>query len=350
MATITRPAASCALRHFSLVSTATAANASSPPWLSRCLNLWEQQSGTREIQQLKHNVNLSSSEFDAKQHQVSQARDAVDRALRAFEHSQLQHTRLLQSRDKWTSAEALEFARLLEEEVRVRSTLESAKKDLSKLENEQLEAMHKYMSDLRRRYHEEQLWQDKWRVYSTLGTWGLIVLNTAVFLISQYMARLREGHRMREIQDYIRQSLLTNEGTLRAIEERDQNSRENRGGQTANDGQGARTQNVDQNIDKDASDFLMSKEDDADTVVENVGGLYSDITHDKQPRKVSSLLSSSRYWCAIRQFATDISSRIIPADRTAKVDLPSAVLGASATGFAWLIVAVVMSEKGSNSR
>ncbi|KAL3777441.1 hypothetical protein ACHAW5_004954 [Stephanodiscus triporus] len=338
MATTTRPAASYALRHFSIISTATAANNSSPPWLTRYLNLWEQQSGTREIQHLKHNVNLSSSEFDAKQHQVSQARVAVDRALRAFERSQLQHTRLLQSRDRWTSAEASEFARILEEEVRVRSELESAKKDLSKLENEQLEAMHKYMSDLRRRYHEEQLWQDKWRVYSTFGTWGLIVLNTVVFLISQYTVRLREGHRMREIQDSIRQSLLKYEGTLRAIEEREQNSRVNKGGQTTNDERGARTQIVDQNIDNAAA------------VVENVGGPCSDITHDKQQRKGSSLQSSSHYWSVIRQFATHVSSRIIPADRTTKVDLPSAVLGASATGFAWLVVAVAMSGKGSNSR
>ena len=341
-AATTRPL--CVLRHFSAISfsASSTANTSSPaPLLTRYLNLWEQKSGTHEILRLKHNVNLSSAEFDAKQHQVSEARTAVDRALQAFEYSQLQHTRLLQSRDKWTSVEALEFARVLEEEVRVRSELESAKKELSKKENEQLEVMQKYMGDLRRRYHEEQLWQDRWRIYSTFGTWGLIVLNTIVFMISQYMARLRENQRMREIQDSIRQSLLTNEGALRDIqEERQKNSDEKKGGQITKDEQDAMTQKLAQAIVKETSDSPIYED----------GSLCSDIAPSEQPRNRSSILSSSRYWSTLRQFATNELSRIIRADRITNVDLPSAVLGASVTGIAWLIVAVAMSGKGSDSQ
>jgi len=219
----------------------------------------------------------------------------------------------------------------------VRSELESSKKDLSKKENEQLEVMHKYMGDLRRRYHEEQLWQDRWRIYSTFGTWGLIVLNTMVFMISQYMARLRESQRMREIQDSIRQILLTNEGTLRDIqEERQKNSEEKKGGQITKDEQNAMTQKLEQAIVKEASDSPICEDD----------GLYSDIAPSEQPRKRSSW----RYWSTLRQFATNELSRIIPADRITNVDLPSAVLGASVTGIAWLIVAVAMSGKGSDSQ
>lgn len=195
---------------------------SSSSWLNHWLHLWDQKSGTHEILQLKENVNISSTEFDTKQRQVAQARAALDVAMETFENSQLQHTQLLRSRDTWTSAQAYEFAKLLEKEIDIRKDLEIAKKTLASLEAEQLTSMQSYMNHLRRRYHEEQLWQDKWRVYSTYGTWILIGLNTMVFLLSQYMTRLRETQRMKDIQEMVYQSITSNEGTLRVIQEQQQ--------------------------------------------------------------------------------------------------------------------------------
>ena len=153
---------------------------------------------------------------------MAQARAALDVAMETFENSQLQHTQLLRSRDTWTSAQAYEFAKLLEKEIDIRKDLEIAKKTLASLEAEQLTSMQSYMNHLRRRYHEEQVWQDKWRVYSTYGTWILIGLNTMVFLLSQYMTRLRETQRMKDIQEMVYQSITSNEGTLRVIQEQQQ--------------------------------------------------------------------------------------------------------------------------------
>jgi hypothetical protein len=351
-------------------STDAAADASSTapplPWLARYLNLWEQQSGTREILQLKHNVSISSTAFDAKQREVSRARTHVDRALQAFEQSQSQHARLLQSRDRWTTIEASEFARVLENEVRVRSELDMAKRDLSKLEHDQLEAMHLYMSDLRKRYHEEQLWQDKWRVYSTFGTWGLIVLNTVVFMISQYMARCRESQRMREIQDSIRHSLSTNGGVIQGRHD-DEHSMERH---ALNDERLAVTQKPEQDIAEEVR--VPNDADGTDTAVENEDGSHNGIAPSDQTEMESSLLSPLRYWSTLCRFATNTSSRLISAERITTgdlppavvrywstlcqcankssskvvsaekmttVDLPSALLGASITGFAWLVVA-----------
>ena len=99
-----------------------------PPWLNHWLNLWDQESGTKEILQLKTIVNESSIAFDTKQRQVAKARTTLDNALQTFEQSQIQHTELLQSRDRWKPAQALEFAKLLEKEVTIRQELEAAKK------------------------------------------------------------------------------------------------------------------------------------------------------------------------------------------------------------------------------
>jgi hypothetical protein len=62
------------------------------------------------------------------------------------------------------------------------------------------------MNRMRRRYHEEQIWQDQWRVLGTYGTWSLIVLNSCVFLGSQYFLRMRENARMKAIEELIREN------------------------------------------------------------------------------------------------------------------------------------------------
>ena len=75
---------------------------------------------------------------------MAQARAALDIAMETFENSQLEHTRLLRSRDTWSSTQAYEFATLLEKEIDIRKDLESAKKALANFEAEQLTSMHNY--------------------------------------------------------------------------------------------------------------------------------------------------------------------------------------------------------------
>lgn len=340
-------------------------SSSLPAWLTHYLTIWEQQSGTHEILQLKQNVNTSSLDFDTKQQQVTLARSTVDKALQSFESSQLKHTRLLQTRDRWTSLEAMEFAKILEEEVQVRLELEVARKELSLLEQNQLDTMHRYMSDLRKRYQEEQLWQDKWRVYSTYGTWGLIVLNSGVFMISQYMVRMRENRRMKEIQDSIRQSLATNEGTLRAIQEGQQpyNKGRDRGENNINDGQGKMQNNQVRHGEVTTSltdQMSITKEslvpakavDDEDDDAEMTAVFTSNTKlHEQSPRIKSIILSTTLYcWSTVRRLTTNaatlqISSKEESDGIVQKVDIPSAILGASLTGMIWLIVTIVMPGK-----
>ena len=358
-----------------------------PAWLTHYLAIWEQQSGTHEILQLKQNVNTSSLEFDTKQQQVTQARQTVDKALQSFEACQLKHTRLLQTRDRWTSLEANEFAKILEEEVQVRSELEVARKDLALLEQAQLDIMHRYMSDLRIRYQEEQLWQDKWRVYSTYGTWGLIVLNSIVFMCSQYMVRVRENRRMKEIQESIRQSLATNEGTLRAIQQGQHMGRDRGENNNMDDGEGkmqndkvrqgvvtladqlsntkeslvsAKAVDNDEDGDDDGDDDgteitpVSTNNDDED---DGRSYLVSDITKlHEQSQRIKSIISSTTLhcWSTVRRFTTNATTLQITSKEedddgiVQKVDIPSAILGASVTGLVWLIVAIVIPGKNRN--
>jgi sensitive to high expression protein 9 len=184
--------------------------------LDEWLEIWNEHSGTHEISKLKDIVNHSSLQFDNQQRLVTEARKAVDTALSAWEQSQTQHSQLLSSRDKWTSTQAIQFAKLLENEVQIRTNLEVAKSDLSNKEIQLSKYQMEYMNNLRKRYHEEQVWTDKWRILSTYGTWGLIGLNSIVFLVSQYMFRQREIQRMKDFEGLLKETLVSNSVALEA--------------------------------------------------------------------------------------------------------------------------------------
>lgn len=325
-------------------TTETTTTTTLPPWLNHCLNLWDQESGTKEILQLKTIVNESSIAFDTKQHQVAKARTTLDNALQTFEQSQIQHTELLQSRDRWKPKQALEFAKLLEKEVTIRQELEAAKQNVTKLESESLASMNSYMNALRKRYHEEQLWADKWRIYSTYMTWGLIVFNSVVFLISQYMLRMRENQRMTDIRGLLEQSLVASEGTLRAVQDQSNIGRDSSSHQPISIVE-EEDNNETAGDDKDIPKEHIEKESKSHEPEET--------TPTPQPQNKQPIL---KHWTRIKQYATDTSKKHLPVVKQyatdlkkhipENVDLPSAILGGSITGVAWLLAATLSGRGG----
>ncbi len=305
----------------------------------------------------------------------------------------------MQTRDKWTPAQALEFAKLLEKEVQVRTNLEQAKKDLAEKETHQSKLQIDYMNNLRKRYHEEQIWTDKWRILSTYGTWGLIALNSVVFLISQYLFRVRERGRMKDFEALLKETLSSNTSTMLAIREHqngiiveqrngsqrtdNDNCRESKkeglsneqsttitiekeegGTASLNISRGEESKQQNENIQKEQS----SDKDDGEKqnlADSNSGYNESKQEHSSSESKQPALLSTLESklakldrdekivrtikqasgalvtsWASIQTRAK--AAKIACVD---KVDLPSAALGACVTSVAWL-VAMSFSRKG----
>lgn len=280
--------------------------------------------------------------------------------METFENSQLEHTRLLRSRDTWTSTQAYEFAILLEKEIDIRKDLESAKKALANLEAEQLTSMHNYMNHLRRRYHEEQLWQDKWRVYSTYGTWFLLVFNSMVFLISQYMTRIRESQRMKDVKEMVFQSMMANEGTLRAIQEQQQQMQDHR--QQKNNGKEER-QTKDRNMTSEEVGNLGAtaneakvfhsiatiSTNEASALVADEGDMHEKANNLSEHTTITPLSSLQKLWSNLNKYASCIKVprkiTLLPGSNddngkkmtNIEVDVPSVILGASVAGIAWIV-------------
>lgn len=338
---------------------------SSPKWLDRWFEVWYEESGTREILQLKEQVQESSAKFDETQRNVTQARGDLDQALKAWEDSQRQHTRLLQVRDSWTNEQAQEFAGLVQKEIEVRNNLEEAKQMLVKRETELSKSQLAYMDQLRRRYHEEQIWQDKWRVLSTFGTWGLIVLNSAVFLISQYVNRQRETQRLRDMQELLKQTLSTNTSTLQAIQDRQDHQQQESMDlrkQMESSKQNTETTKIEavdtQPVSEDPNEEVGDEIETNNITTSNlsVGLMKAKSVIRSSQRATLEWLRSFRYKskplservaavsdrARITTLVGSLSERALSISKN--VDIPSALLGASITGVAW-IMAVTVSSK-----
>ena len=182
-----------------------------PPWLDEILELWKAKSGTAEVLALKQAVSMKAEAFDAASAKVVQARRQLDESLLTWERVNGQHMQLLQRRDRWTPEDAREFANLVEKEVHNRTTMELARATLTTSENALSQTQMEYMNAMRKRYHEEQIWQDQWRILSTFGTWSLIVLNSILFLSSQFFTRRREASKMKHLEKLIKENMASQE-------------------------------------------------------------------------------------------------------------------------------------------
>lgn len=188
-------------------------------WWDRTNSIWYERSGTKEIIDLKQEVNKKSQAFEEASTAVTTARKTLDQQLNQWERISGQHLQLLQRKEYWNANDAAQFATLVQEELTTKHALEDAKKHLSKVEQYCTECQWEFMNAMRKRYQEEQLWQDKWRLLGTYGTWALIGLNTVIFLISQYVSQKRETNRLLAIQQMmteqvlvLQQQLLLNQG------------------------------------------------------------------------------------------------------------------------------------------
>lgn len=175
-------------------------------YYDKAFHLWSERSGTTEIMALKESVNEAGSAFDTASAAVTTSRRNLDDALRKWERASGQHLQLLQRRESWTPEDAQRFADFVSLEITRRTELEQTRHDLRRSEEILTKSQLDYINKMRRQYHEEQIWQDQWRVLGTYGTWTLIVLNSCVFLGSQFFQRRREQDRTETIKRLIQES------------------------------------------------------------------------------------------------------------------------------------------------
>jgi She9 / Mdm33 family len=176
-----------------------------PQFFQRLHDRFEESSGLVGLVHLKDAVQRASEKFDESTHQVATCRRTVTLAQTAHDQAHKKHVSLLMRRDEWNADDAQAFVSITSDEVTTRQELLSAQEALKQAEHFSMQCQHAYMDIMRQRYHEEQLWQDKWRLLGTYGTWSLIGINTLVFVVGQYAMQRREMNRLHHMEQLLLQ-------------------------------------------------------------------------------------------------------------------------------------------------
>jgi hypothetical protein len=111
---------------------------------------------------------------------------------------------MMARRHDWSDEDVKTFAQLTADEGRARSAVDAGRLELKAAEDHWQTSQTTYMDAVRQRYHEEQVWNDKWRVLGTYWTWTLIGLNSVVFIAGQVLHFRRETERLNALHDMIR--------------------------------------------------------------------------------------------------------------------------------------------------
>ena len=151
--------------------TTTASSSSDQSFFGRLTALYNESSGENELSLLKQHVTTASRQFDDGVRTVQTARLALEKATTTYDDVNKRHSALMMRRDSWDSDDATAFATLTAEEVQARKALATARAALRGAEEDVSSRQVDYIDAMRRRYHEEQMWQDRWRVVGTYGTW-----------------------------------------------------------------------------------------------------------------------------------------------------------------------------------
>ncbi|EWC47954.1 hypothetical protein DRE_02836 [Drechslerella stenobrocha 248] len=116
---------------------------------------------------------------------VQQAKAAYKAAIARRSDSQKEVNELLQRKNLWTPTDLERFTELYRSDHANEQAEIQAQNQLSEVEKEVDGVSNELSRSILKRYHEEQVWSDKIRRASTWGTWMLMGINIALFVVVQ---------------------------------------------------------------------------------------------------------------------------------------------------------------------
>ncbi|KAJ3116916.1 sensitivity to high expression protein she9 [Nowakowskiella sp. JEL0407] len=167
--------------------------------------------GFDSVEHLKSRVNEKDLELKEKKLKLDQVKQEFEQIIDARRVCQMEMNSLLQRKHSWVEGDADRLGELHRREL----SLEQAEKK-SKIDNltaaEAFDRCHvEYLSEIRERYIEEQLFSDKIRKASTFWTWGLIGLQIVIFIVLTFIVEPYKRRRFeRELTEILHQTSIKN--------------------------------------------------------------------------------------------------------------------------------------------
>lgn len=147
--------------------------------------LLNRATGYEIVEGLRDRVQQSQKDYAQLREALLTARASHAKAIEERSRCQKELNGLLQRKPSWTVEDVGRFTELYRREISLEGEESNAKTAHERLEGQMDQAHAALIGALCDRYQEEQVWSDKIRRASTLGTFALMLGNLALFAILQ---------------------------------------------------------------------------------------------------------------------------------------------------------------------
>ena len=167
--------------------------------VSKTVDSFNQRTGLSPIKldRLKEAVELRENSFNAAKRKMSETRRNYELAVANRSKVQAEINSLLQRKQDWSASDVSRCADCYQKEHTLKVLEEEAKKACAKQEHKVESIQNDFLRDLRSVYQEETALSQRAKVLSSYFTWGLILLNSSIFLASALIIDPRK----REIEE-----------------------------------------------------------------------------------------------------------------------------------------------------
>lgn len=181
--------------------------------------LINQVTGYDKCEALKQAVQDANLEYQRLRDSLTRSRSTFAQAIASRSACQKDLNNLLQRKQSWNDGDLMRFTELYRAEMRLEQEESQAKQANEGLEKAVDHAHANLMECLRERYQGEQLWSDKIRRASTMGTIALMIANLGLFLALQLIVEPRKRKRLlADFEERLSQGLILQQSQRIEIE------------------------------------------------------------------------------------------------------------------------------------
>ena len=140
-----------------------------------------------KLNELKNSVQETEISFNESKKQLIECRRLYEDAVKERSQVQGEINVLLQRKSEWSENDVERFSEIYKKEHSLKELEKKAKQNCINQESVVDSQQTSFLQSLRLVYSEENMLANKARVVNTYVTWGLIALNSSIFLISTLM-------------------------------------------------------------------------------------------------------------------------------------------------------------------
>ncbi|KAI8921544.1 Mdm33 family-domain-containing protein [Entophlyctis helioformis] len=165
--------------------------------LKNASNILNQLTGYEVVERRKLRVMEHSDRLEKSKEEARRAKLFFEETIDERRKCQRELNSLLQRKDSWTDTDITRFTELYRRDLsleQLETTAQASYKSATEIfEKNQVE----FLSEIRERYVEEQMFSDKIRQASTWWTWGLISTHFVLFMVIQFYVEPRKKENLK---------------------------------------------------------------------------------------------------------------------------------------------------------